>query len=801
MKPIRCAVLCLLACVFCVAAWAKPADYKTGAAAAWVVPVSPLHPTAATPLPPRGGVAYLLQDYQTRVDQRGKVTYLHVAKRALDSSGVEKVASISISYDPTYQSLTLHAINVIRDGKLTPRLASAKVHVLQRETELESQIYDGSMTASVMLDDVRIGDIVEYAYSVDGNNPVFQNKVAGKADLEWAVPVEHAFVRLLVPSSRPVWIAPRHSKLKPQLQEADGYRDYRWELHNVPELRVDSGAPDWYDPYASVQWTEFRDWAEVARWALPLYRPQRDMSEALRREVERIAREHADPAGRVAEVLKLVQRDVRYLGIEVGPGSHAPTAPSTVFQRRFGDCKDKALLVVTMLDALGIDAAPALVNTVIAREVATLAPTPTAFNHVLVRVRTGGKLYWLDPTRALQQGDLEHLYQPDYGYALVLEPGAAGLSPMAGRAAPRKTVRAVFDASAGLEQPVGYTVTTTFEGRGADSLRDQLVSNKAELVTQYQNFYARSYAGIRADGELKVQDDAPANALTLVESYRIAGFWERSGKRGRLEANIEASDVTGPLKAPDAISRNAPLRLEYPNNISEVTEVRLPERWNLKSEKAEVHDAAFEFSYEVAPAADGKSVRITANYRALSDHVDPGDMGNYTAHLKKAREMVGYQLYTTVPGEQVAGEAPAASGSRLGMSGWLLGLTALAAVWLRRVLLPAGRSAVPEHREVNRRLALAASLLAAMFVLIGVSAIPLRYSLPVSAVVLAMLAKYLWEGVPLVPATHPAYRWARRCYGLRSDPLTMALWSLARKLPPLLGWLMLGSYAAQVLSR
>ena len=64
----------------------------------------------------------------------------------------------------------------------------------------------------------------------------------------------------------------------------------------------------------------------------------------------------------MAAVLQLVQRDVRYLGIEVGPGSHAPTAPDKVYQRRFGDCKDKATLIITMLSALEIPAFPVLID-------------------------------------------------------------------------------------------------------------------------------------------------------------------------------------------------------------------------------------------------------------------------------------------------------------------------------------------------------------------------------------------------------------------------------------------------------
>ena len=802
----RAVVVALLGLLFsCAGAQAGQAAYKTGPVPAWVQAVSPIHPAPATPLPTRGSVAYLLRDMQTRVDQRGKVAYFHTASKALDGGGVEKVANVSINFDPSYQSLTLHAINVVRDGVVIPKLPGARIHVLQRETELDYLIYDGSMTASVLLDDIRIGDIVEYAFSVDGNNPVFQGKISGRAELEWAVPVEHSLVRLLMPAGRPVHIAARNSKLGPEIRDAGGYREYRWEQRNIPALKVDRGAPEWFDPYGSVQWTEFADWAAVVRWALPLYQPPSDPGPALRQEIARIGREHADAAGRAAAVLKLVQRDVRYLGIEVGPGSHAPTPPDQVYQRRFGDCKDKTLLTITMLRALGIEAAPALVNTSVARQVSSWAPSPIAFNHVLVRVLLDGKLYWLDPTRPLQQGELEHLYQPDYGYALVLAPDSKALAAMTPRAGPHKLVRAVFDSTAGVDQPVDYTVTTTVHGQNADNLRTQLTNNRADMATQYHSFYARRYAQVRQNGELEIQDDAVRNALTVVESYVIPNFWVLGKKGERREASVEASEIDAPLKAPDDIGRNAPLRLDYPYEVTEVTEVRLPERWDIQACSTEVHDPAFDFSYQVSKGTDAKSVIITAHYKALRDAVEPGDMDKYAAHLKEARAAVGYTLYTGVGAGSTSAAQAAEAGPSSRLARWLRTLVplvvmlALMAAWsslaVRMQRSPAA------HAEVNKRLLLAVVLVSATVALCFLPTVRLTTALPAALVLLAIMMPYLWRTVPQVPASHIAYKWALRCYRARGDTAPVVLRSFLRRVPPLIGWFAIGTVLARLLSK
>lgn len=791
---------------FCAGgAYAKSGAYQTGAPAPWVLPVSAIHAPAATPLTPLGGVAYVLRDYQVRVEERGKTLYFHSAQQALDGQGVEKVANVSINFDPSYQSLILHAINVIRDGRVIPKLGAGKINVLQRETELDYLIYDGTMTASALLDDIRIGDIVEYAFSLVGSNPVFQNKFSGSADLEWSVPVEHAFVRLLAPKERRIVITPHNTTLKASVLDAGNYLDYRWERRNLPELRLDRDTPGWHNPYGSLQWSEFPDWPAVVRWALPLYEPAQNPGAPLQAEIARIRGDHPQPADRVAAVLKWVQREVRYMGIEVGPGSHAPTAPDTVFQRRFGDCKDKALLTITMLHALGIDAVPALVNTSEKKTVASLAPTPTAFNHVLVRVRLDGRQYWLDPTRPLQHGDLEHLYQPDYDYALVLEPGSKGLALMAQPFAGRKTVRAVFDSSAGTDGPASYTVTTTVRGSGADRLRMQLASNKAELVTQYQNYYAHNYDGLRTAREFETSDDSAGNALTTVESYYIPALWKNSKKGNRRLAEIESSEIEAPLKAPQAIGRISPLQLEYPNEITEITEVLLPHRWNIHPGKTEVKDPAFEFSYEVSRGKDDKSVILTARYVALRDHVLPGDMGNYAAHLKQARAAVGYRLSTggdpagadvravSFVGQEAALPQRLKAQSKPLLMGVLL-LSAWTVLGIRMFRSPAA------HHEVNRRLLLSAIVISATLTALRLPNIDLREALPVAAVVLAMTVSYLLSTIPQVPATHRAYRLAHRCYQARNNTAPLVARAIVRKALPLIGWFAIATAVAKLLT-
>lgn len=144
---------------------------------------------------------------------------------------------------------------------------------------------------------------------------------------------------------------------------------------------VEDGVPIWFNPFPWVQCSEYDSWAEVAQWAIKLYQAPTELAPSLRQKIEQW-RTIEEPEFQVLAVLRLLQDEVRYLGIEFGPNSHRPSDPSKVFERRFGDCKDKTLLFCVILNNLGFEASPVLLNSSAWHTVGDWHPSPYAFDHV-----------------------------------------------------------------------------------------------------------------------------------------------------------------------------------------------------------------------------------------------------------------------------------------------------------------------------------------------------------------------------------------------------------------------------------
>jgi transglutaminase-like putative cysteine protease len=641
--------------VFCAAVWmtvgvcmaapvAKTAEYLIEKPPAWVTQINPDTNAELPQNKQTEGVSYLLLDRQVLIQGSSRQSYSHIAFKIQNESGLENSSNIEIRFDPSYQTLLLHSVGIRRGDKTISKLVPSAIKVLQREKSLEQLIFNGAKSANLLLEDVRVGDVVEYAFTLRGSNPVFGGRHYSQFDSQWGVPVQHAYSRLLTEPGRNPAITLRNNQVAATPHVVDGLQEYVWSQKDIPALRVRDDAPAWFDPYPSVQWSDFRDWQSVVRWGVPLYATPARLPAELAAEAERIKTRFADPAERAAEALRYVQKTVRYLGVEVGPGSHAPSPPELVLSRRFGDCKDKTLLTLTLLKAVDVEASPALVNTKSKRAIAQWQPSPGAFDHVIVRAKLGDEYFWLDPTVPQQMGGLRDISQANYGYALVLAPGQTALTEIrqGGAMVYNRKVLTVLDTKAGVKQPVPYTVTTVLEGVSAERMRNSLTKETPEETQkQLVNYFARYYPGIAVVRPYEVNDNIATNQLTMTEYYVIPDFWA-PGKENRVEAYAASPDVNEYLRAPRNTVRTEPLGLFHPADVRQTTYVLLPDSWKYKSGTSKIKDPAFEFESS-ANFVPGR-LTLVDTYKTLSDSIAPDSMPAYLENLRKARNMLGYSF-------------------------------------------------------------------------------------------------------------------------------------------------------------
>lgn len=635
-----------MAAVFLLLASACAADgFEVAAPGDWVDAVAAPAFDETSPRPSANGVVYLLVDRQWRRNEADRVRYAHFVTQALNPTGVESTSHISIDFDPAFESLTLHQITVHRDGQQLDRLDRSQISLIQREQGLENQIFDGAQTLNVFVDDVRAGDAIEYSYSISGSNPVLGDHFAAMLFLQWEVPVRRVRYRVLWESPKALQIRAQQTTVRPQVTAVGGAKEYVWSADSVDPLIPDPNLPDWYDPFPTLYLSDMRDWQEVADWAEPLYSlpPIGPNQQAV---IDRILAGATTPAQRVSAALNFVQDEVRYLGIEMGPRSHRPREPDEVLERRFGDCKDKSRLLVSLLRGMGVDAVPALVNTRSNTRAGRGLPTPTAFNHVIVRATVDGRSYWLDPTESFQGTDIEHLAPPDYGDALLVADGAADLVGIPGNedTTYRRTVVETFDIRDAVRQPASYVVETLSEQGSAESMRQQLAETDLdELQHDYLDYYAYYYPEIEVDSPMSVDDDRRGNRVRVGEYYRIPGVWaEDDPDQQYLSIDFLPFVIRDHLTDTSSRRRSMPLAVDHPVRYRQTTRIKVPPDSHFDDEHQEVADEAFRFVKDVT-FSDGV-LQLDYEYESLRDHVPANQVQAHARNIKAVYRLSHYQI-------------------------------------------------------------------------------------------------------------------------------------------------------------
>ncbi len=145
-----------------------------GAAAAPAVPDKPVIAAALpawvrpAPLPADVGkpdesaLRLLLTDQQTRLEPNGAEAYSETVMRVQTAQGLSALGTITIPWKPDTGTLTVHKLNIVRDGKVIDLLANGPgFTVVRRENNLEYAMLDGVLTAVIQPEGLQVGDILK----------------------------------------------------------------------------------------------------------------------------------------------------------------------------------------------------------------------------------------------------------------------------------------------------------------------------------------------------------------------------------------------------------------------------------------------------------------------------------------------------------------------------------------------------------------------------------------------------------------------------------------------------------------
>ncbi len=536
------------------------AKVTIGAVPAWVLPVTPPAPRSGD-----GAVDFRLVDFQARVDDQGLHQYFHQIARVLTPEGLAILGNFGVAWQPTIGLAKVHMVTIRRDGAVINVLGNGSgFQVLRREANLEKLQIDGTLTAVMPITDLRVGDEIETAWTLDSLNPVLGGKSENRQFFGPGPSFGRLFLRYTWPKGRDIHV--RIGSALPKANTISTAADAGFALdtsnYTVPPLP--DGAPARFALNNTIEIAEFTDWKSVAATMRPLYDAATQFApdSPIQAEIRRIAAISVDPRARATEALKTVQSQVRYFARMDGLGGYKPETADAVWAGRVGDCKGKTVLLLALLRGLGIEAEAALVSSGSGDGLDKALPMPARFDHVIVRAMISGKTYWLDGTR-LGDRSLDTIVVPPFKWALPISAQAGMLVPLVAvdPVVAQQEWRLDLDARAGIDKPAKVTGIAIFRGEKASDLRAALtVMPATNRDTYLRGSWTSRHDWIKVDTVAYAYDNASGEIrLTMAGTGEMD--WNNKGETryNNYEANYATLGQNLTTKRIEALQAVAPV--------------------------------------------------------------------------------------------------------------------------------------------------------------------------------------------------------------------------------------------------
>ena len=353
----------------------------------------------SVPVPDDQGIIVLLEQHQYKIDDSGRtISMVRKVFRIVKQEAVEDWSSIEQEYQPWHENRPQMRARVIS--------ADGTVHWLDPKTiadspvrEYDSSIFSDRRVLRAPLPAVGPGAVVECEIVGRETAPLLDAGVTRRIIVFDHVPIQR--FRLSVEAGKNVPLR-TVARLIPESairrQASGGVTRVECELGPLSarkafEVNLPPGAPNY--PYFSF--STGRSWEEIAARYEGIV-DQQIRSADLKPLLQGIDLT-GSPLAVAARLAAKLHKEIRYTGVEFGEAEIVPRTPAETLRRKYGDCKDKAAMLVAMLRAAGLKAYVALLASGFGTDADDELPGFGIFDHAIVYT-AGESPLWIDATAA-----------------------------------------------------------------------------------------------------------------------------------------------------------------------------------------------------------------------------------------------------------------------------------------------------------------------------------------------------------------------------------------------------------------
>jgi hypothetical protein len=361
MKAARWALFLAVAALGVPAAWASKPEFPE-----WVTQAAAAQPHLTAGDHPKAVI--LLEDTLLTVQADGQITERYRKVVKILQPGGRDYAHPVAWFNKDHKLRSFHIWSIGPDGH---QYTLNKKDIYELGAQEWGILYNDARYKSADVPGFDPGGVVAYEYTeqypaYSEDEPwEFQHSIPTvKSVFEIDLPPgwNHCALWHKYESVQPVEAAPNH---------------FRWELSNIAGIDLDSvvmapaeqalaGRMEVYfsaNPLPQGQQEVPQLWTRIGEWYTQLASPKSEGPADIATASRALVGPSDNFLEKIQKVAAFMQQQIRYVGIEIGIGGWIPHTAEAVYRNRYGDCKDKATLMIAMLDAVGVRAIWVMVDT------------------------------------------------------------------------------------------------------------------------------------------------------------------------------------------------------------------------------------------------------------------------------------------------------------------------------------------------------------------------------------------------------------------------------------------------------
>jgi len=557
---------------------------------------------------PNAGFVNLIDEAKQVIKPDGSwTTTTRVTAKIFNDRG-RSIANVHLAYNSVFEKIKiLRARTIKKDGTVV----EVKQDEVREISPFSGYAMYSSVKAKVMIMPAVENDcIIDYEWQISGRTSIMPNQFWTMWYFQSREPTILSRYTLEVPGNRVVKQGSTNSNVVPtQVFSRDGTTmTYVWEGRDFPEINPEPYMPSYEEIAPWFELTTVGAWQDVASWYWKLVEPQMKSTTEIEQGVRELTKDKTSDAEKAKAIFYWVEDKIRYVGLEFGAGAYEPHSAKDVFTNRYGDCKDQATLLVTMLRCAGIKAWPVLVPTDFKGSTSVRLPSPGVFDHAIAVAEIEGKRIWLDSTAEVCP--FGEVPEPDRGCeVLIIKDGVGEFAKIPEYTPDENKSRQT--ASITLYPTGGIAASVTWSSTGSSDLSARATYKYAKPSRVKESFEG-TVTGICPDaklGNFTVGDpfrrDEP---LKVAYDFQAGGWADRTRKFLIFRPSLYQTAMSGtPFSKPD---RKYDISFGGRSASVAETEIALPDGFTVEEIPQNVvlksDFATFERTYEL----NGKKLKI-----------------------------------------------------------------------------------------------------------------------------------------------------------------------------------------------